>query len=116
MGNVSGRLFDTAPKDIGVPAIVVYELEVGIAKSTSPDKRKVQLKQFTSLVNVLPFGLDEAKAAAGLRADLEKKGTPIGPYDVLIAGTVMANKGILVTHNTREFSRINSIKLEDWYS
>ena len=116
MGNVSGHLFDTAPKDIGVPAIVVYELEVGIAKSTSPDKRKVQLKQFTSLVNVLPFGLDEAKAAAGLRADLEKKGTPIGPHDVLIAGTVMANTGILVTHNTREFSRINSIKLEDWYS
>ena len=116
IGNVSTHLFNTAPKDIGIPAIVVYELEVGIAKSASSDKRKMLLKQFTSIVNVLSFGLNEAQISANLRADLEKKGTPIGPHDVLIASTAMANAGVLVTHNTREFSQIDGIKLEDWYN
>ena len=115
MGNISTHLLDAAPKDIGIPAIVIYELEVGIAKSTSPDKRKLQLKQLASIVNILPFGLNEAKAAANLRANLEKKGTPIGPHDVLIAGTAVANAGTLVTHNTQEFSRISGLNLEDWY-
>ena len=115
MGNISTHLLDAAPKDIGIPAIVIYELEVGIAKSTSPDKRKLQLKQLASIVNILPFGLNEAKAAANLRANLEKKGTPIGPHDVLIAGTAVANAGTLVTHNTQEFSRISGLDLEDWY-
>ena len=115
MGNISIHLFDAAPKDIGIPAIVIYELEVGIAKSTSPDKRRLQLKQLTSIVNIIPFDLKEAKAAANLRANLEKKGTPIGPHDVLIAGTAVANAGTLVTHNTQEFSRISGLNLEDWY-
>ena len=116
MGNISIHLFDAAPKDIGIPAVVIYELEVGIAKSSSPGKRRLQLKQFTSTVNILPFGLNEAKASANLRANLEKKGTPIVPHDVLIAGTAMANAGTLVTHNTQEFSRVKGLKLEDWYS
>lgn len=115
MGNISTHLFDAAPKDIGIPAIVIYELEVGIAKSTSPDKRRLQLKQLTSIVNIIPFDLKEAKVAANLRANLEKKGTPIGPHDVLIAGTAVANAGTLVTHNTQEFSRISGLNLEDWY-
>jgi tRNA(fMet)-specific endonuclease VapC len=115
MGNVSMRLFDTNPHEIGIPAIVIYELEVGIAKSTSPDKRHLQLKQFTSIVNILPFGLNEARVAASLRAYLEKKGKPIGPHDILIAGTALAKAGTLVTHNTHEFSRINNLKFEDWY-
>jgi len=49
-----------------------------------------------------------------IRANLEKKGTPIGPYDLLIAAIAMRHNLIVITHNTREFSRINGLKLEDW--
>ena len=115
IGNVATRLLRKAPKSIGIPTIVLFELEVGISKSTSPKKRRMQLETLTSSVNILPFGLDEVRSAAAIRADVEKQGKPIGPYDVLIAGTALANKGVLVTHNTSEFSRIKGLQIEDWY-
>ena len=116
MGNVANSLLNKPPNQIGIPAIVIYELELGIAKSAiSLEGRVLQLKNLTSVVNVLPFGADEAKFAATIRADLEKKGTPIGPYNILIAGTALSANGILVTHNTAEFERIEGLKLEDWY-
>ncbi len=95
--------------------MVLYELEYGIAKSTSPRNRQAQLKELCSLVDVLPFEEEAAHFSALIRANLEKKGTPIGPCDVLIAGTALANKGILVTSNTKEFSRVSKLKLENWY-
>jgi tRNA(fMet)-specific endonuclease VapC len=115
MGNVSDNLLQVPPKDIGVPSIVVYELEVGIAKSTSPEKRAQQLITFLSAVTILPFAVDEAKSAALIRTELEKQGQPIGAYDVLIAATALANHATLVTHNTKEFARIGQLQVEDWY-
>ena len=115
MGSVSTKLLQTPPREIGIPSIVVFELEVGIAKSTSPEKRTQQLAEFLSMVNVLPFGADAAKLAADIRVTLEKQGEPVGPYDVLIAATTLANKATLVTHNTKEFSRIEQLTIEDWY-
>jgi tRNA(fMet)-specific endonuclease VapC len=115
IGNVSKHLFDIPPNDIGIPSIVLFELEVGIAKSKFPKKRFSQLKDFTSVVNVLSLGPDEARISASVRADLERRGMPIGPYDVLIAGTALSKKGTLVTHNIREFSRINGLSVVDWY-
>lgn len=115
MGEVSTNLLKTPPKEIGVPVIVVYELKVGIAKSTSPQKRTEQLGDLLSLVKVLPFDLGAAKSASQIRVALEKQGQPIGPYDVLIAATAMANNGILVTHNTQEFGRIPQLQIEDWF-
>ena len=115
IGSVSSFLLNTPPKSIGIPTIVLYELEVGIAKSVSPENRIGQLAALTSIVNILPFGIDEVRCAAKIRANLEKDGTPIGPYDVLIAGTALSNKGILVTHNTKEFERIEGLQLEDWF-
>jgi tRNA(fMet)-specific endonuclease VapC len=97
LGNVHRTLLKKPPNTIGIPTIVLYELEVGIAKSNSADKRITQLEALTSIVNILPFGISEVRCAAAIRADLEIKGTPIGPYDVLIAGTAMSNKGVLVT-------------------
>jgi len=114
-GNVSTRLLQTPPRSIGIPTIVLFELEVGIAKSSSPKKRRLQLENLTATVNILPFGHEEVKVAAAIRVDLENRGKPIGPYDVLIAGTALANKGVLVTHNTSEFERIEGLQLEDWY-
>jgi len=115
MGNVPRKLLATSPKEIAIPSIVLYELEYGIAKSNSPRKRKAQLNEICSVVEVLPFNNQEARCSALIRANLEKKGTPIGPYDLLIAGTAVAYQGILVTNNTKEFNRVPDLKLENWY-
>ena len=115
VGHVAEHLLAVPPKDIGLPAIVVFELKVGIAKSTSPKKRKLQLKQLTEVVNVLPFGFDEASHAADIRSRLESQGRPIGPYDILIAATALSKKGVMVTHNIKEFKRIKGLQIEDWF-
>jgi len=115
MGNVAERLLQTAPRDIAIPAVVLYELEVGIAKSNDTKKRRKQLDDFIALITVLPMGIKEAKTAANIRATLEKKGTPIGAMDTLIAGVVLANQGVLVTHNRKEFSRVEGLWIEDWF-
>jgi len=115
LGNVSQNLLVQSPSDIGIPAIVYYELEVGIKKSKSPEKRIKQLKDLISIINVLHFGKTEAQASAQIRAQLEKEGAPIGPYDILIAGTALANQATLVTHNWEEFKRIKNLKVIDWY-
>jgi tRNA(fMet)-specific endonuclease VapC len=115
MGGVARRLLSIPPADIGIPTIVLFELEFGIARSSSPRKRKAQLHEFASLVASIPFGVNEARAAASIRANLEKAGRPIGLYDLLIAAAAAANNAVLVTHNQREFGRIPELKLEDWF-
>jgi tRNA(fMet)-specific endonuclease VapC len=115
IGAASKRFLEVSPKEIAIPTIVLYELEYGIAKSTSPRKKQAQLNELCSAIEVLSFDRNAAKLSASVRAYLEKKGTPIGPYDTLIAGTALASQGILVTNNTKEFSRVPKLKLENWY-
>ena len=114
-GRVAEKMFYEAPADIGIPAVVIFELLTGIAKSVSPKKRAKQLNALLDAVKILPFSIEEAKSSAAIRAQLEKRGTPIGPLDVLIAGTAMANRAVLVSHNLAEFSRVDGLKTEDWY-
>jgi tRNA(fMet)-specific endonuclease VapC len=114
IGSVADNLLAVSPKDIGIPAVVLYELEYGIAKSSSPKKRTKQLEELCALVAVLTFGNEEAKTSATIRAALEKKGTPIGPYDVMIAGTALSRQGVLVTNNTQEFRRVPKLQIVDW--
>jgi tRNA(fMet)-specific endonuclease VapC len=114
-GEVARRLLATAPADVAVPSVVVFELETGIAKSRDASKRRAQLDQLLQAVTVLPFGVEEAKAAALLRARLEQEGTPIGPMDTLIAGSALAHRGVLVTRNLREFGRVPGLVVQDWY-
>ncbi|MGB5599612.1 MAG: type II toxin-antitoxin system VapC family toxin [Thiothrix litoralis] len=115
MGNVKHNLLQIPPQDLAIPSIVIYELEYGLAKSNAPQKRRAQIGELCSLVSILPFHEAEAKCAATVRATLEKKGTPIGPQDVLIAATALVQQGILVTRNTGEFSRVAGLDLENWY-
>lgn len=115
IGEVDQKLLAIFPREIAIPSVVLYELEYGIAKSGSPGKRRAQIEELCSVVTILPFDLSAAKHAALVRVKLEKKGTPIGPYDVLIAGITLANQGILVTNNTKEFSRVTGLKLDNWY-
>ncbi|MCI5118350.1 MAG: type II toxin-antitoxin system VapC family toxin [Candidatus Electrothrix sp. LOE1_4_5] len=115
IGNVAETLLSKSPKNISIPSIVLYELEVGIAKSNNPKKRKKQLEALTSRITVQSFTPREAEAAAIIRANLEKQGTPIGPYDTLIAGMALSINATLVTNNTREFQRVAGLSLEDWF-
>ncbi len=91
------------------------ELEVGIAKSQAPALRRQQLAQLLEWVRVTPLGMEEVRHAARIRATLEKRGEPIGPIDVLIAGTALAQTAVLVTRNVREFGRVPGLQVEDWY-
>lgn len=115
MGQVPEKLLAHSPKEIGIPAVVLYELEVGLAKSAQPEKRRQQLAEMLAVMTILPFGAVEARQTAQIRATLEQTGEPIGPYDLLIAGTALAHNHILVTHNVKEFSRVAGLQLEDWY-
>ena len=114
-GQVAERLLSVPPTDLGISAIVLHELETGIAKSTHPDKRRRQLEALVNTAVFFPFAKAEARAAALIRRDLEEAGTPIGTLDTLIAATAVANRATLVTHNTREFSRIPDLALDDWF-
>ncbi len=116
MGNIAKTLLAKSPKDISIPSIALYELEVGIAKSKNPKKKRKQLESLISRIAVLPFASKEAEVAAMIRAELENTGTPIGPYDTLIAGIALSSNSTLVTHNTKEFSRVEGLSLEDWFN
>lgn len=115
MGRVAATLLSKSPRDIAIPSIALYELEVGVAKSNNPQKRKNQLESLVSGITILPFDSKEAEVAAMIRAELENNGMPIGPYDTLIAGIALSSNATLVTHNTKEFSRVKGLSVEDWF-
>jgi len=114
-GRVAERLLATPPASVAVPSIVAYELEVGVLKSIEPERRRSQLESFLEVVEVLPFGRAETRAAAEVRAGLEAGGRGIGPMNTLIAGVALAVGGILVTRNTAEFGRVPGLRVESWY-
>jgi tRNA(fMet)-specific endonuclease VapC len=101
-----------APEDFGVSAIAAHELFYGAYKSQRKTQNlaRVDGLQFV----VLEFDQEDARQAGKIRAALAGAGTPIGPYDVLIAGQARARGLIVVTHNTGEFSRVNGLDVEDW--
>ena len=94
--------------------VVKAELYYGAYRSTRRVDNLTTLSTLFAGLDSLPFDGAAAKVFGAIRADLEQKGTPIGPYDLQIASIAMANQCIVVTHNTREFSRIDGLKLEDW--
>ncbi len=109
---IARRVRRHAPRDFGVSAVVVHELYYGAFKSQRMEQNvaRVDALQFS----VLEFDEEDARHAGQIRAELASKGTPIGPYDVLIAGQARARELTLVTHNTSEFQRVPGLKVEDW--
>lgn len=106
------RLREHQPQDFGVPAIVAHELFYGAYKG---QRTQDSLARIDALAfEVLEFDREDARVAGELRAGLARAGTPIGPYDVLIAGQSLARNLILVTHNRGEFQRIAELRIEDW--
>lgn len=114
-GRVAEQLLSTPPAEIAVPTVVVYELEVGIAKSSQPAKRRRQLDEILNVITVWAFDRGAATAAASVRARLEAKGEPIGSLDILIAGTALSNRATLVTRNVLEFKRVQGLTVANWF-
>ena len=101
-------------KDIYISSITIAELEHGIAKSQFPEKNKIALIEFLSIFNILPFDDNDAVEFGEIKKELEKKGKIIGPMDLLLAAQAKSKKLILVTNNTKEFERVEGLKIENW--
>lgn len=108
------RLRRYKPTDIGISAIVLHELYYGAFKSQRKTHNVALIDQLQ--FQILEFDSEDARQAGELRAFLALTGTPIGPYDVLIAGQAKARSLVLVTRNTREFHRVAGLRVEDWTS
>jgi tRNA(fMet)-specific endonuclease VapC len=108
------RMENTLIYDIAVCSVVKSELFYGSMKSANPERNYALQQEFLEQFISLPFDDASAHIFGTIRAQLEKKGTPIGAYDLQIAAIAISNDLTLVTHNTREFSRIPELKLEDW--
>lgn len=109
---IARRFRPYTPRDVAVPAIVMHELYDGAFKSQRVEANLARVDALQFLV--LEFDQEDARQAGEIRALLAVTGTPIGPYDVLIAGQARARGLTLVTHNTTEFARVPSLKVEDW--
>jgi tRNA(fMet)-specific endonuclease VapC len=109
---VAQRVRGEQPRDVAISVIVVHELYYGAYKS----KRVAKNLSLTESLQfeVLDFDQDDAKHAGEVRAVLAARGTPIGPYDVLIAGQAKARNRTLVTNNTLEFSRVPGLRTQNW--
>ncbi len=100
------------PDDIALSSIVIHELFFGAYKSKRAEQNVSLIENM--LFQVLEFDYEDAKAAAQIRASLSLAGTPIGPYDVLIAGQALSRNLTLITSNTKEFSRVADLLTENW--
>lgn len=112
--SVTQRLAQLKPKQICLCTIVQQELYYGAYRSTKIEQNLAKLLKFIVRFNVLPFDEAAAKLAGQIQAQLRGLGTPIGSYDLQIAAIALAHNLILVTHNTREFGRVEGLNYEDW--
>lgn len=102
-------------EEIAISSVVLFELWFGAAKSRRRDVSRTLIEGFVAgPTSVLPFHAEDATEAGEIRAGLERAGTPIGPYDVLLAAQARRRDALLVTANRREFARVPGLRIEDW--
>lgn len=111
---VISRISRCTPGDVATSIVVAYALYFGAFNSARPKKNLRHFDEFLTEIVPLPLTLDDARTAGEIRAELKRHGTPIGPYDVLIAGQALAQNLVLVSNNSREFSRVKNLQLVDW--
>jgi tRNA(fMet)-specific endonuclease VapC len=111
---VQKKLLSKHPMDVRIASIVRAELLYGARKSRHREQNEEIIKRFLQPFEIAPFGAPEAEMYAEIRATLEQAGKIIGPNDLILAATVLANGGILVTNNENEFKRVKSLKTENW--
>lgn len=115
--HVRARLLQTLVDGtiVGIPSIVLFETWYGVKKSARPEQNAASLAAFLALdVTPWPFEPEDAEEAGDIRAALERIGTPIGPYDILIAAQARRRGATVITANAREFARVPGLKTEDW--
>ncbi len=111
---IKQKIAASNPSDIVICSIVKAELYFGAYKSTNQTANLKLLNKLFAEFKSLNFTDEAAEICGNLRAQLAKLGTPIGPYDLQIAGIALANNLAVVTHNIKEFSRISNLRIEDW--
>ena len=97
-----------------ISAVTLMELIYGAEKSSSPEKNLAVIEGLAARLEVLPFDNEAAAHTGMIRSELAKAGTPIGPYDYMIAGHARSRGLIVVTNNLREFARVSGLRVEDW--
>lgn len=102
------------PNELCISSITYAELMHGVEKSQDVERNRVAITLFLSAISILDFDNYAAEEYGKIRADLERKGTPIGPMDTLIAAHARAEDLTLVTNNTREFDRVEGLDVENW--
>ena len=106
--------FNAEADSLCISDVVLYELMFGAEKSARPVQNRTDVERFAARLSVLPFDSAAAAHTAEIRATLERQGTPIGSYDVMIAGSARSRGLIVVTGNLREFNRVDGLRSEDW--
>lgn len=114
--SVIRRFLELEPRDICISSITYAELVYGVEKSRAKEKNQVALILLLSEIEILPYDDVAAQTYGVIRADLQRKGTPIGPLNMLIASHAKSRGLTLVTNNTGEFERVEGLKVEDWVS
>ena len=112
--NLIKRLQAKAVGDIGISSITLAELRFGVANSSHQEQNRTALDQFLLPLDIVAFDELAADCYGNVRAELEVRGTPIGPLDTLIAGHALSLNVVLVTHNVAEFKRVKGLRLDDW--
>ena len=108
------KLQEVEPEDVCVSSVTYAELVHGVEKSAAVDKNRLALFVLLANIEILNFDVDVADCYGKIRADLEKKGTPIGPLDMMIAGHAMSMGYTVVTNNVKEFSGVPNLKIDNW--
>lgn len=102
------------PGEIGVSSITVSELRYGVAKSRRKTENAKRLNEFLLPFEIMSYDSKAASAYGEIRSQLEKSGQTIGPLDMLIGAHALSQNRIIITNNTREFSRIDNLTVENW--
>ena len=112
--NLTRRVLEHHPDDLAISVITAAELSYGVAKSKRKAEASAALTRLLASLRVQPFDEAAMVTYGRIRADLEAKGTPIGPLDTLIAAHALALGVAVVTNNTGEFRRVRDLTVEDW--
>ena len=108
------KLQNINPEDVCISSVTYAELVHGVEKSIAVEKNRLALSILLANMEILDFDVDAADCYGKIRAGLERKGTPIGPLDMMIAAHAQSLGYTVVTNNVNEFSRVSALQIENW--